>query len=78
MATALFSYPSSDEGFLFFVYIVGYQSMVMTGFVRRVCVYLAGREEFEWVYELITMELFLPLFYLVFFLRLCLSFCFAW
>lgn len=38
MATALFSYPSSEEGFLFFVYIVGYQSMVMTGFVRRVCV----------------------------------------
>lgn len=35
-----FPIPSFEEGFLFFVYIVGYQSMVMTGFVRRACVYL--------------------------------------
>lgn len=49
MATALFFIPPHGKDFLFFYFIVGFQSMVMSGFVRRVCVCLAGREEFEWV-----------------------------
>jgi hypothetical protein len=49
------------RGFVLFFssfFMVGYQSMVTTGFVRRVCVYLAGRERFEWVQEFIIKTLF--------------------